>query len=167
MAALHRAVAGGSGQAGSGHLARQNAAVTGHWQNSSEVGGPFVSSQSAAPPPIVAGKSQITGLPHHSTMRPPRSSPFGTGNIKQETPCSVELEPLLPELPTLKGPFKFKRPLRLMELDLPNPTPTGFGALHSLQEFVEGMDKFTDRTGRDKVAIPYDEVFDVPETTFR
>jgi len=43
----------------------------------------------------------------------------------------------------------------------------GVGNRSSIQVFVEGMDKFQNPDGRDKVAVPYDEINSVPETTFR
>jgi len=55
-----------------------------------------------------------------------------------------------------------------MELEFQNePNVEGFGALQNLTDFVDGMDRFMNPDGRDKVAVPYDEVNKVPETTFR
>jgi len=45
--------------------------------------------------------------------------------------------------------------------------PVGFGVLNSLHSFVEGMDRFMNADGTDIVAVPYDEINQLPETTFR
>ena len=69
--------------------------------------------------------------------------------------------------PTLKGPFRFKRPYRRMELATPPSPNVRFCPLHSLQSLVGGIDIYQDSDGRDRVAVPYDEINEVPETTFR
>ena len=168
----------GSYPSGSTTAARENAIARGRFWNTPEVHGPIVAvpsttptAASIQPQPRIMGKCQSSHLSDQLAMRPTRSSPPYLNEIKLEPPCSVELESLQGVLPTLRGPFKFKKPLRLMELDLTGPQSgirgPSFGALHSLQVFVEGMDKFQNPDGREKVAVPYDEINKVPETTFR
>ena len=161
-AARHNGVAhGGVCPAVSPASARPNTGL-GRWRNSPRTAGPVGVDEPAGdspPPPAYPNMlGKIAFANYGAQLRLPHTEPEALTTFKIKTEPGIDHAPRLPNLTEAR----YGKPYRLMEHEL-----TDFGALGRLTSFVEGFDEFMNPNGTDIVAVPYDAINNVPETTFR